>query len=150
MKYLKLLFVLVLTGCASMEKGPIFSPEAKSADKALIYVYRDDYEAPLEISTPLKVLINEENIGQIPNQSYIFSYVEPGVIDISTIPYQDFSYQESMRVYVEIEVEAGQTLYFKKTKSVTPYTVRSKLQQIPESKALKELSTYHKAVEVKD
>jgi hypothetical protein len=147
MKYIPFLILFVLTGCASMNKGPLFTPEVAPSNNALIYIYRDDETAALEIPAPLKVLINEEDIGHIPNQSYIFTYVEPGLVDISTIPWQDFRFPEKLRVYVEIQAEPGETLYFKKTQIIGPYTVFSSLKQVPNIRALKEIKSFHKAIE---
>jgi uncharacterized protein DUF2846 len=90
----------------------VFVPTAPPGpQQALIYVYRDaDRFGQL---VPVRIRVNGEEIGRLPNNAYSSSYALAGAIMIDATPWQDFAFDERRRVTLSGEVAKGETYFLR-------------------------------------
>jgi hypothetical protein len=98
------LFILLLSGCATL--GPKFeaAPEG-SADKAMIYVYREAGFIGGGVSYMVRV--NDADVSTLPAGGYFLYLSTPGEVEISA--------KTEAKTSVTLDAKAGQTYYIKGT-----------------------------------
>ena len=108
MKLTRILTILLLgvtaalvAGCASVNKQASNAYPEPSADKALIYFFREKKFAGAMLSYNVKH--NDRVIGALANGTYFFYEVEPGT--------HTFTASTESTVSVTIEAQAGKTYY---------------------------------------
>jgi len=102
MKYLLLLSLLLVTGCASL--GPVYSKVDKIPDNAgLVYLYRPSSFIGGGVAFDIKT--GETVIATLHNGGYYPYYSPPGEIE--------FWAKTESRSSVTLDVKTGQTYYIK-------------------------------------
>jgi len=127
---LSFLSAVLISGCAT---GPIYNPVAPPApDQALLYIYRVSTLSGILVR--LKLYINGEEKGTLPNYSYTFEYVSPGHLVLSTKPRPT-----STDLTVSAEIGAGQTYYFKIYQTASGLFINNHFQMVSPEVAIADL-----------
>ena len=102
--FLILSLFLVLSGCATSAKGPLFT-EAPPApnQKSTLYIFR---ARTLQMGTP-KVKINNQLFANLTSNGYSYAYLSPGVYRIS-FEYTPLADSDFM---TEVEMKEGKNIY---------------------------------------
>ena len=142
MRSLVAVSLLVLAACTA--SGPIFSPSAQPKnDQALIYLYR--VKTPYGAWVPMKVEVNGEDVGILPNDSYTSLYVAPGALKLSATRWQDFTYPESKRVSVTGNVGGGETYYLRISQDQSGNVYTTRLERVSQEVAEPDLKVLKRA-----
>ena len=126
---------LILTGCASV---PMASKEMDSqakqfttvADKAKIYIYRDEN---MGAAVKMPVLLNGMSVGDTVAKSYILREVEPGEHTIVSKTENDAE--------LKLTADAGKNYFVWQEVKMGAFSARSKLHLVDEAKGQKSVQS---------
>ena len=128
---LSFLSAVSISGC--MATGAIYSPATPPApDQALLYIYRMSTLSGVLVL--MKLEINGQQTGILPNYSYTSEYVSPGHLVLSAGP-----------VTVSAEIRAGQTYYFKVYQVASGLVINNRLEMVSPEIAIADLKGLRRA-----